>query len=160
MSGVNCASVDGWHIECVYRLRHCFSNRSNNRVSISASLMAATAAVPNNAGLRAPASCAGLDAVGICRNQLIEQMGRQRIDRRIVEHQRGAQRPLDTEVLAEQIAKLHRHQRIKTQIHEAIVAIRRLGRIEPENLNHALAHEVAHEIETIRRQRIEDALAK
>ena len=99
-----------------------------------------------------------LDAAGICRNQLIEEMGRQRIDRRIVEHQRGAQRPLDTEVLAEQIAKLHRHQRIKTQIHEAIVAIRRRGRIEPENLNHALAHEVAHEIETIRRERIEDAL--
>ena len=58
---------------------------------------------------------------------------------------------------AKLVAELHGHQRIKSEVHEASVTIRRLIGIAPQDPHHMLADEVAEPIMTFTWKRLEEA---
>ncbi len=118
----------------VLRLARDLPSRSSSSASISASLIAATASVPNTSGVASAAATGVGAAPRLRRHHSFEQVRGERFNRRVIEQHRRPKRPLQGEPAGELVAKLYGHQRIESKIHQPIVARRRLARIELQHL--------------------------
>ena len=138
----------------------------DNNASISASVMAATAAAPNRARrfarvwrLSDPHRSPLPNAASSGRRRL-QKIDGQPLDRGVVEHQRRRQGGVEAEPRAELAAQLHRHQRIEAEIRQAIMPVRRICGIASEHPDDMVAHEIAQHVQAVRREGRENALAQ